>query len=50
VRDTASQDLDADGSSELSVLAEADDGSASAVQIKDPRTGNQVQWIGLPRN
>jgi hypothetical protein len=50
VRDTASQDLNADGFSELSVLAEADDGSASAVQIKDPRTGNQVQWIGLPRN
>ncbi len=50
VRDITSQDLDGNGFSKISVLVEADDGSGSAIQIKDPASRNQVQWIGLPPN
>jgi hypothetical protein len=43
-----SQDSDMDGVSEIAVLGNADDGSRSAIQIRDAETGEPFNWIELP--
>ena len=45
-----SQDLDGDGVSEISVLAEKDDGTEVVIQLKDSITGDEMKWIELPLN
>ena len=45
-----SQDLDGDGVSEISVLAEKDDGTEIVIQLKDSITGDEMNWIELPVN
>ena len=45
-----SQDLDGDGVSEISVLAEKDDGTEVVIQLKDSITGDEMNWIQLPLN
>ena len=44
----ASQDVDGDGSDEVSVLGLHDSGDPAAIQLIDAGTGDPVNWIGIP--
>ena len=45
-----SQDSDGDRVSEISVLAEKDDGTEVVMQLKDSVSGDEMNWIELPAN
>jgi hypothetical protein len=48
VESITSQDSDMNGISEIAVLGNSDDGTRSAIQIKDAETRELVKWIELP--
>lgn len=43
-----SQAFDQNGVPEISVLGVRDDGAEVEIQLRDPVTGDAVQWIELP--